>query len=288
MITHLYDHHGIISAVDIMKNKRKMDTPYDPSTDIESYFEQIEDAVEFAAAGSSPFPTTQIVTKAFIQMFSTGLYKDEYKAWNRLPNVSRDWVTFKLILTAEAREIREMQTLSGNTGYVNSVQQDIMDQTALVLTNLANSTAEDRVTISNVATANNILTQQLARTTEALALMQTRLNTIETQLGINADNDNGGNINGGNGNGGKGNGRNGNGGNGNGRNGNGGNGNGGHECVPRKNNRNNESYCFSHARTRRDGHTSGTCNNPVNGHITTATLNNRQGGSTRYCGNAGE
>ena len=65
-----------------------------------------------------------------------------------------------------------MQTLSGNTGYANSVQQDIMDQTAFVLTNLANSTDKDRVTISNVATDNHTLTQKLSRTTEALALMQ--------------------------------------------------------------------------------------------------------------------
>ena len=43
-----------------------MDVPYDPSTDIESYFDQIEDAVEFAAAGNSPLSTTQIITKAFI------------------------------------------------------------------------------------------------------------------------------------------------------------------------------------------------------------------------------
>lgn len=243
--------------------RKEIDTLYDPSTDIEAYFEQIEDAVEFAAAGNSLFSMTHIVTKAFIQMFSTGLYKDKCKAGNRLPNVSRDWVTFKLIFTAVARELREMQALSGDTGYVNSVQQDIMDQIVLVLTNLTNSTAEDRVTISNVATANHTLTQNLAHTTVALALMQTILNTIETQLGINASNGNGGN-------------------------GNGGNGNSGRERVPRNNNRNNEYYCFSHERTRRDDHTSGTCNNPVNGNIATATLNNRQGGSNRYCGNSGE
>ena len=182
--------------------------------------------------------------------------------------VLRDWVTLNLIFTVIAREICEMQVLSGNTGYVNSVQQDIMDQTALVLTNLANSTAEDRVTISNIAAANHTLTQQLARTTEALALIQTRLNTIETQLGINADNGNGGNGNGGNGNG--------------------EHGNGGRERVPRNNNRNNEYYCFSHGCTRRYHHTSGTCNNPVYVHFATTTLNNIQGGINFYWVNSGE
>ena len=150
-----------------MENEKKMNVPYDPSTDIESYFEQIEDAVEFAAAENSPFSTIQIVTKAFIQMFSTGLYIDKCKACNRLPVVSCDWVTFKLIFAAAARELHEMQALSGNTGYVNNVQQDTTNQTSLVLTNLAKSTTEDRVTVYNVTTANHILTQQLARTTDA-------------------------------------------------------------------------------------------------------------------------
>ena len=53
-ITRLYTNFGIITAVDIMENKKRMDTPYDPSIAIESYFDQIESAVEFAEAGNSP------------------------------------------------------------------------------------------------------------------------------------------------------------------------------------------------------------------------------------------
>ena len=73
MISHLYDTHGSITAVDLIENEERMDTPFDPSDAIETYFDQVEDAIEFAEVGNSPFTTTQIVTKAFIQMFSTGL-----------------------------------------------------------------------------------------------------------------------------------------------------------------------------------------------------------------------
>ena len=74
MITHLYTNYGIITAMDIMENDKRMDASYDHSIAIELYFDQIEDAVEFAEAGNSPFSATQITTKAFIQMFSIGLY----------------------------------------------------------------------------------------------------------------------------------------------------------------------------------------------------------------------
>ena len=93
MISHLYVNYGTITAVDLIENKRRMDIPFDQSGAIETYFDQIEDAVEFAEAGASPFTMVQITTKAFIQMFATGLFKDKCKAWNRLPPVSRDWPT---------------------------------------------------------------------------------------------------------------------------------------------------------------------------------------------------
>ena len=105
MISHLYVNYGTITAVDLIENERRMDIPFDQSGGIETYFNQIEDAVEFAEAGASPFTTVQITTKAFIQMFPTGLFKDECKAWNRLPPVSRDWATFKLIFIAAARDL---------------------------------------------------------------------------------------------------------------------------------------------------------------------------------------
>ena len=69
MITHLYNDYGIITAIDIMENEKRMDTPYDLSVVIESYLDQIEDTVEFNEASNSPFSTTQISIKAFVQMF---------------------------------------------------------------------------------------------------------------------------------------------------------------------------------------------------------------------------
>ena len=118
-----------------------MYTPFDQSVAIKTYFNQIEDAVEFAETGASPFTMVQIATKAFIQMFTTGLFKDECKAWNRLPPVTCDWATFKFIFTAAAQELREMKAISGTMGYANSVTDDLMTQTSKALTTLAQAIA---------------------------------------------------------------------------------------------------------------------------------------------------
>ena len=134
-----------------------MDIPFDQSGAIETYFDQIEDAVKIREAGASPFTMLHITTKAFIQMFTTGLFKDECKAWNRLPPVSRDWDTFKLIFTAAAQELREMQVMTGTAGYVNSVTANLMTQISEALTTLAQASAHDRIAVANEATNNTTI-----------------------------------------------------------------------------------------------------------------------------------
>ena len=98
MIAHSYNSYCLITALDLIENKKIMDKIlYDTSEAIETYFDQVEDAVEFAEASNSPFTNTQIVNKAFVQMVATGLNKDECRAWNPLLVPSRTWPAFKTI-----------------------------------------------------------------------------------------------------------------------------------------------------------------------------------------------
>ena len=203
----------------------------------------------------------QITTKAFIQMFTTGIFKDECKAWNRLPPVARDLTTFKIIFTAAARELQEMQVMSGTAGYANSVTADLMTQTSEALTTLAQTSSHDRIAVANVATNNTTILEQLSKALAALATIQTRVTLLEGRLGGANSGGNSENNNGDNG---------------------GANGDNRNPC--RKNrNQDNESYFHTHGRTRRNDHTSATCNHPADGHVTTATLGDKKCGSTRYC-----
>ena len=57
---------------------------------------------------------------------------------------------------------------------------------------------------------------------------------------------------------------------------------------PRRPNRNkdNKSYGWMHGRSKNNGHTIKTCRNKADGHESEATLENKMGGSTRFCADA--
>ena len=63
MLPHLYVNYGTITSVDLIENERRMDIPFDQAGAIETYFDQIEDAIKFAEAGASPFTMVQITGK---------------------------------------------------------------------------------------------------------------------------------------------------------------------------------------------------------------------------------
>ena len=49
----------------------------------------------------------------------------------------------------------------------------------------------------------------------------------------------------------------------------------------RKRNYNNESYCWTHGRTRNNNHKSSSCSNKKDGHQSDATLHNHKNGSNK-------
>ena len=150
---------------------------------------------------------------------------------------------------------------TGTAGYANSVTVDLMTQTSEALTTLAQASAHERIAVENVTTNNTTILEQLAKSLSALAATQTRVTLLEGRLGGANSGGNIGNNNGGNG-----------------------VANGTNRSPRRTNwNQDNESYCHTHGRTRREDHTSAMCNHPDDGHVTTATLGDKKGGSTRYC-----
>ena len=82
LLTHLYIVYAKISAVDLEANTNRMKAPYDVNLLIKTFFDQIEDAVEFAA-GNSPFTPVQVVNTAYNVIFSTGMFNNNCKIWKK-------------------------------------------------------------------------------------------------------------------------------------------------------------------------------------------------------------
>jgi hypothetical protein len=83
ILTHLYDQYVRISAADLQDNDDSFKTAYDPNLPIETLFDQVENAVDFAAAGNTPHFPEQVVATAYQLIFATGLFLDDCKVWKR-------------------------------------------------------------------------------------------------------------------------------------------------------------------------------------------------------------
>lgn len=131
MLQHLYDNYGVITAVDIEDNDTTMRAEYDPSQPIEVLFHQIETAVEFAEAGNRPYDPKQVVSRAYLLILKTGLYAEACKDWENKTEPQKTWVSFKAYFTKHHRDLRLMQTASGNAGYkagFNIIQDHAHDE----------------------------------------------------------------------------------------------------------------------------------------------------------------
>ena len=53
-----------INAADLEANTTRMNVPYNVNLSIETLFNQIKDALEFSAAGNTPYTPVQVVNTA--------------------------------------------------------------------------------------------------------------------------------------------------------------------------------------------------------------------------------
>ena len=82
MLDHLYENYGVITAVDIDDNDIRMRELYNPTFPIETFFHQIELAVEYITAGKRPYQTVQVVSRAYLLVLQTGLYTEACREWD--------------------------------------------------------------------------------------------------------------------------------------------------------------------------------------------------------------
>ena len=60
-----------------------MNTPYELNKLIKVLIDQIEDTINYAAAGNMLYISTQIVNTVYNLLFDTGVFSDEYKEWRK-------------------------------------------------------------------------------------------------------------------------------------------------------------------------------------------------------------
>jgi hypothetical protein len=80
-------------------------------------FDQIEDAIDFADVGESPYTPVQVTNIAYQPVFRTALFPDECKLWRRRSVAKKTWDAFKTEFALAHQELRESQLTKGSTGF---------------------------------------------------------------------------------------------------------------------------------------------------------------------------
>ena len=96
ILTQLYTTYGKIKPSDLDTNHDRMKLAYDVNLPIETFFDQIEDAIEFTSAGNAPFTPVQVLNTAYNVIASTGMFQDDCKVWKRKAETDKTWTQFKI------------------------------------------------------------------------------------------------------------------------------------------------------------------------------------------------
>jgi hypothetical protein len=72
LLTHLLTYYTMIAPTELTQKYERLNTPYDPNQPIESLFQKIQDARDFAVAGGHPYGAAMIISVAYTLVFNTG------------------------------------------------------------------------------------------------------------------------------------------------------------------------------------------------------------------------
>ena len=261
VITHLFTTHGKITPQQIRTKENAIyNMAFDISQPVDTVFNAIDDLADLAEHANSALSPQQMMDLAYVIFAKHPILQQDLRTWNRMTIVQRTWANM-ITHFREAQEDLSSLPTAGDMFHQANSMNTMADLVAQRLLEAMPSTPPEPVVPAD--TVNTVITQReislAAREAALLTQMQEMMTVLRTGTANTNTQQRRNNRGGGRGNSG---GRN---------NAQGTNTAGGRRIAgPRQ-------YCWSHGAC---AHSSAECNSPQDGHQTTATFQNMQGGST--------
>ena len=155
LLTHLFATYAVISNADLLENEKRFRKPYSPTILIEVAWRQIDAAVAYADARSTPYSSKQVTDNSYQFVFNTGNFAAYCREWNQRASDNKTLAHLKVFFAATHREWRLLlqnetvtsygfahnATAHPDNGYL---QQETVDAIA----DLATATASDCAAIA--------------------------------------------------------------------------------------------------------------------------------------------
>ena len=168
IMDHLYATYANISSAYLQDNNAKLCASYDANFPIEALIDQVEGAVEYAAAGNTPYTPLQVVGIAYQLIFQSGLFNDDCKLWKRRDLADKTWTQFKTFFATAHQELRVSQATTTGAGYhaanhgnQHAANHFYRQETVSAISNLATATASDHALVATLAVTNITLAAAL-------------------------------------------------------------------------------------------------------------------------------
>jgi hypothetical protein len=159
-----------------------MKQPCDVNQPIQVLYKQIEDAIEFAATGQTPYSPAQVLNIAYQLVFRTGIFANDCKIWKHQPAPYKKWPQFKLDFVVAYQEYNEALVITLHAAGFSAEELAKHQGTIDAIANLATATAEDRRAVANLMETKTTLTKELATSNGKLVTALTLVNTLTKQL----------------------------------------------------------------------------------------------------------
>ena len=179
--SHLWATYGVLQDFEVKENDVRMKQLITAKKIFEEFVEHIKTAVD-AVATQVPYTRQKIVSIAFKMVDNSGIYYDGVKEWSLKDTAEKTWEAFKTFSAREFRDIIAQPQTSAPEGYgansmrgghANDVERDEMQQQqAEALANLATATAADRQSVAELYISNATLTHELCTSTATIATLQ--------------------------------------------------------------------------------------------------------------------
>ena len=171
----MYNSYAQISQFDLEENNKRFKQQWDPNQPFKVRIDQIEDAIDYAADGDTPYSKELITNKAYNIVYRTSLFSNKCKTWGKKDAPGQTWTTFKAEFILAHQDLRESQVTVQNAGYhnqANLAQEYAMPDNAEALAaiaELANAATSDQNTIATLTSTNAQLCKKIAATNSKLA-----------------------------------------------------------------------------------------------------------------------
>ena len=123
ILTYLFDTYGKITPEDLVANDKRLIEEWDGVEPFESVIERVNECIDFAQEADREYTENQILDRVLVVVAKCGLYADDIKDWNKIPDEDRTWPEFQEFMLKAQTEYRRNQQNTKQMGYGMSADQ---------------------------------------------------------------------------------------------------------------------------------------------------------------------